>query len=495
MESNSRRYFYRIINVYTLLFLTLFLGYTVGFPTILMKSSDLPCSILWGKAFLENGNFPSPALFTFVDLFGSKINPTWLSDVFLSYFYNLGGYFLLVIITSFLIGLLFTFLLYWMNSQSRYHILHCIVLIPGMIGLTYYLHIGNRIFSFILITLLFYMLEKANKFGLEKTIYLSIFLIFLLWANLHPDFFIGLAVLSVFVLVKLFESFLTRTITKKLLVKYGFFLLLAWGSTLFTPYGFDLWHHIFTYYFSVYATFDRNLASPDFHQPYPYRYLELIILLSLFCAALSTIKLETYKLIIAAMLLVLGLYSAYYLPFFIVAILPVISQTLPSIELVSKLPSSLQSSQFFSPKKSGLGWSLLIFMSTLLLFLAFNPVNNAELAYNKALFPVDAVKYANNKGFCGKQMYNALEWGCFIRYSAGCKVFTTERLAMNNLQILHDYINIRNIEPSYADILKKYDISWVLIPYDSYLSTALMMNEAWYLDYKDAVSAIYVRKQ
>ena len=64
---------------------------------------------------------------------------------------------------------------------------------------------------------------------------------------------------------------------------------------------------------------------------------------------------------------------------------------------------------------------------------------------------------------------------------------------MYGVDIFKEYENVREIKPGLNEILKKYDINWIIFDANSTLSMFLMQRDEWKLIYADKVANIFVK--
>jgi hypothetical protein len=58
---------------------------------------------------------------------------------------------------------------------------------------------------------------------------------------------------------------------------------------------------------------------------------------------------------------------------------------------------------------------------------------------------------------------------------------------------LKEYIKVTKFGPGWEDIIKKYEINWIIFDTDSALSRFLKERDDWKLIYTDKVASIFVR--
>jgi len=64
---------------------------------------------------------------------------------------------------------------------------------------------------------------------------------------------------------------------------------------------------------------------------------------------------------------------------------------------------------------------------------------------------------------------------------------------MYGVDILKEYIKVTGIRPGWDEVLKKYNIKWIIYNANSALSLFLMENDDWTLIYADNVANIFVK--
>jgi len=104
------------------------------------------------------------------------------------------------------------------------------------------------------------------------------------------------------------------------------------------------------------------------------------------------------------------------------------------------------------------------------------------------------VEFAEKNGIKGR-IFNTYHFGGYLIYRGFPKegVFVDGRADMYN-EFLKNYYNVVDIKQEWKDVLKKFDIDWMLITANSSLSVLLLETDEWRLTYADKVANIFVRK-
>ena len=108
--------------------------------------------------------------------------------------------------------------------------------------------------------------------------------------------------------------------------------------------------------------------------------------------------------------------------------------------------------------------------------------------------PVAAVEFLKKENLKGN-MFDNDEFGDYIIYAAWpeYKVFVDGRSDMYGVDIMKEYLKVVSIKPGWEEVLKKYNINWIIYNANSTLSLFLMERDDWKLIYADKVANIFVK--
>lgn len=191
-----------------------------------MIDPDFGWHLKFGEIIIRTHSISKLDLFSYTMSSYHFINHEWLSDLIIAGLYPVFGQVVLSLIFAFLTVL--ALFVQAKNLSKKW--LFFLFFLEG-ISIAPLTWIRPQVFSVlffsILITLLF------NKKYFEKWLFFIPFL-FLIWANLHGGFFLGLVVFGITVLT---ESIENRQLQTKQLIIFIFSIL----ATLVNPYGINLW--------------------------------------------------------------------------------------------------------------------------------------------------------------------------------------------------------------------------------------------------------------
>jgi hypothetical protein len=119
---------------------------------------------------------------------------------------------------------------------------------------------------------------------------------------------------------------------------------------------------------------------------------------------------------------------------------------------------------------------------------------NVDFKFDEKTKPVAAVEFMKKERLQGN-MFDNDEFGDYIIYAAWpeYKVFFDGRSDMYGVDILKEYIKVTAIKPGWDEVLKKYNINWIIYNANSALSLFLVEHADWTLIYADKVANIFVK--
>ena len=190
-----------------------------------------------------------PYVDTFLSVQRPWISDQWFSDVVLYLAYCLGSFnFIFYFITLLLIYFVFIFFPKKVLSKYSNTFISIIVSCYLMLGLRCHYFARPVVFSFMLLISFVYLLElykeKIKNSNKLTKINIVFFVLFLLWANVHPSFFIAFFIWGIFVVEMLVNLFLeykdNLPVLKNESKKYILTSFIIGGATLINPYFFSL---------------------------------------------------------------------------------------------------------------------------------------------------------------------------------------------------------------------------------------------------------------
>ena len=477
------------------LFLGIFLRLSFQAGKSLLDDADTGYHIRVGEFILNTLVVPKSDIFSYTSPPLPWTAHEWLSEVIMALVHKAFGITGVVIFFSFLIAIVYYLLLKTTRTEKRNIILA--TLLVGLAASSSQLHWLARphIFS-LLLTVIWYYLLDAYQYKEKNYLYFLPALMFL-WVNLHGGFMFGFTLLGVYLIGNAAAFLFTRDEEQK---SHGKRLrLLAITSiaylttTVINPSG----YHILLFPFKL--TSDKFLTdsimeylSPNFHGWMPFRYL---LFLTIGILAISKDRLSLIELILIIGVSHMALYSIRHVPLFAIIVTPVL---LRQADLLLERADGAWIA-FFQRRSEGIAridesskghlWPIL----SILLVCSFVSKGKIEYSFDEKIKPVAAVEFLKKESLAGN-MFNHDEFGDYIIYAAWpkYKVFIDGRIDMYRDRI-KEFLQVGNVEPGWEEIIRKYDIKWIIYNANSPLSMFLMQRNDWRLIYADKVANIFVK--
>lgn len=484
------------VNFEELLFLIILSVLIFGVPQFILNSSELGCIISSGNYMINNLTISPPFSAVFTSVSDFYINANWLSDIILAYIFKIGGYQSILVISSVIIAVSFALLYRFMAIKNPNWLVCVVLLVAGLLACTNSIEVNNRLFSFPLILILVYLLDRILKQKeVSQNQYLYLGFLFILWANLNTDFVFGLLIMMIY-LISLFIKFKYNKVDfqSNLFKSFIRLFILSILVCLLNPNGIYLFSSLFSFYLSGLYKVSGYLASPNFHTALSFKIFELFILLLIFLAAFSKYKPSLEKTVLIVVFLFLSLYSAVNIPFFIFVSLPVLAEIINNTDLsfgINFIENLFNKTNYQISYNKPITSIAIVFM-ILIVSLSTNFINTKPLLANQ--FPQRAIDYIKANNIQGR-VFNPYGWGCYISNNLSCRVFIDERLYETTFSTVGDYSTIINIYKNYQETLDKHKIDWVIIPSSRSLSLLLKTNGRWQKVYEDKRSCIYTRNK
>jgi hypothetical protein len=352
-----------------------------------------------------------------------------------------------------------------------------------------YTTVRPQVLSWLMFSLLLYALYGYRAGRIRRLWALP--LLFLVWANLHLSFLVGLAIFGVFVAATAGAQVVARQrirISHLLLVLVG-----SVAAACVNPNGVRLLVYPLSY-LPLQKTLLPALEewkSPDFHSLLFAPFLAAIGLLLI--TGINPKKLDLWSLGLGLLVVALALQSARYVAVFGVAFVPI-----AGLAMRERWPWAIaQTAESPTPARAALHWALLA-AAIGVFALTFRPAAWSQFQGEPRTagqgVPVDAVNLIQ-KQFPNAHVFNQYEWGGYLIYRLWPqqRPFIDGRGEMFPPAFLAEYLNTYAVKPGWEGTLDRYGVDLVLIRSDSPLAGALETNPRWRLVHQDELATIYTR--
>ncbi len=453
---------------------------------------DLGWHLKYGQQIIEQQRFPR------VDTFSSTMSTYawadsyWLSEVFIYGLFKFGGYVLLSLVFALIaasaVALVFTGFTvereaidYWEKIKLTSLTFTAVLLITPFVG------IRPQTISLLFFSMTLLLLRNRR--------YRFLPLLFLLWANFHAGFVLGLAIVWLSWLGTLVDQVIGSTnkswtkLPSYLITRLPFYPALCTLVTLFNPYGLSLWRTIINDAGSLeikqqIAEWQPTVLRSDLGLIYFVILFTVLILLGRNFRKESFFNLAS--LLIFAFL---SLASIRHIPLFAVLAVPFASRSLPSIH-----GRSLKYLYYWL-LFTFLGVALISFGYFLKPLLLGQWANRSTLGYGN--YPSGALIYLKTQppGGIGLNTYG---WGGYLLWNLpGFKSFIDGRMPgwayPNEPSFFSEYVKAVDLKPGWREVLDKYSVRWVVLEKTVPLAQALAALPGWHKVYEDDLAVVIRR--
>lgn len=340
--------------------------------------------------------------------------------------------------------------------------------------------IGQRpqAFSVLGISILLYLLTKKKQ---TKGFIWQVFLLFLIWTNLHGGVILGLAIFILWWLQAIFFKS-----SRKHLLTLSLALGISFIATLINPYTYKIftftWGMVTNQVSFTYNTDWVPLLSPLLGSSS--LFLRLAIFVTSAVAIIDNPKFR-YLRIISLLILLLSFKSIRFLVPLLVVVSPLILQTF------SKALGNISHYKFFT-----------ILPTILIGILLFNPlVNkkdllcsiNEECYGNISQMPYSAVKYLRDENINGN-IFDFYTWGGYLSWQLpDSKVFIDGRMDnffVSGESFLSEFVYIHQMKEGWYEKLISYHTDLVLIPTEWTKHQEYLQKFGWEVLVEDELSIL-----
>ena len=447
-----------------------------------------------GQLIVQTHTIPHFDPFSFTNNGKPWVAHEWLSEVFMYSLYRIGGYGLLIFVFSIVICGAFI-LAYLRSPQESKPYIAGFTLFLGALATAPTWGVRPQMISLLLTSLFLFVLDRFRNTG--KFIYIfPLPIITLVWVNLHAGYFLGLAIISIYIAGDLFDLIkneLQKTEGSAISnLKSPLILSAVLGVSVLTaianPNGFNILLYPFqTLNSPAMQQFIQEWFSPDFHllewQPLALFFLALIGL-----GMLSRKSISPTKILLTLCFGYAALRSMRNVPLFAVVAIPILAEQVGSLVKIRpeiKTPSRL------------LKWMIPIMLFCIVSVIGFRfvQVTQGQSLSEAENFPKAAVDWIEKNQPKGN-LFNSYGWGGYLiwRLYPQYPVYIDGRADVYGDKFIFTYLDVYRAQTEWEQVLDAQFVQLVLVESESGLASALRQSGDWVISYEDQISIIFERK-
>ncbi len=448
---------------------------------------DLWWHLRTGQWILETGRIPHVDPFSFTRAGHAWVSHEWLSEVIFYEIWSHLGFGGLIIFSAVITTAGFLLLYfrcgcipYWAAAATS---LGALASAPAW-------GVRPQMFTFALVSLLLWLLERGEH---RPWILLVIPPMFLLWLNLHAGLALGPVLMVAYAVGLLVEVALGTSpwcLVGPSVLRIFSLILVCLALVPLNPRGVQLYRYPFdTLLSSSMRSFIVEWFSADFHQARftPYLLVWLVLLAVLAGGMNRPAARVLLPLILTAGL---SLDAVRHIPIFVLLAVPVIAtgvagifgpraDTLPSRRTTSIPPTFIVVAVVLMAGFAVTRWAVLI---------------RNQAAATAQAFPEKAVAVLK-AGNYGDRLFAYYDWGGYaiLKLYPKYRVFVDGRADLYGDHLLHQFETAAQVRSGWQEVVDGWKLRVVLVPRNSALAQALMLDPGWHLQYLDSQAALLVR--
>jgi len=490
-------------------------------PNFVFTDGSTGWHIVTGRYIVEKLTIPVTDIFSYTFPNAPWVSYEWLADMIMYLPVQIADLNGLAVAVSSAIALLFL-LLYKRCRRTGCHFVVAVILTMfGALASSVSWLARPHIFTFFAVFAFAGLLEshrRGNTSGARLTALLAA--IVALWANLHPAFLVGFAMIGIYLLSDLAcLAVLVQSDdanNRKRRIRWlGLALVAGFAATIINPYGPRLWSYILQYLKGVRVLAHTDeYSSPIFHGAIQSTALEVVLCMFVLGLVVSRRRPSLPQLSISLLFAGMALASVRHIPLFVIVTLPVIAELFANASLLSaREQGQMEPAQWW--QKLQASWNemgetvdemeslcrLHLLPIGAVLILAIAGINGGKLlgipllesGFDPERFPTRTLECIREHHLKPETGFNMDNWGGYISYKLGIPVFIDDRADFYGESFYLDYGTVSTVSPGWRDVLDKYKIEWVLFPANSRLASSLSEEPDWKLLCEDKASLLLVR--
>ena len=479
------------------LFLMAALAYAFGLvPTV---DPDMGWHLGTGAWILKHG-IPITDPFSFTARGHFWTAHECLSEVIMRLLYGVGGYPALMIFFALLGVVVFGFIY---ASCPRRPYLAAMLAFIAILASRFLWGARPQIFNILMMSAFLFLIQGVRMRRLHWKFLYARPLLIMLWVNLHSGYLLGIVVMVAFLTGDLFQAYVLRseegTLGEKGLAHLSGVILLCVAAACVNPAGYK----ILLYPFGTLSSRMMQLVilewqTPTFHH---WNYWPFLAIMSLGSALflLFPPKRNISDFLIYAGSMAMGLSARRHIPFFAIAAIPIIAQTVCDGFPVPAWGERWRDSVLKGPRRTAryvLNALLAVWIMTGIFSWTEFRLKQNPVAMEGS-FPVKAVRFMKDHGgISSLKIYNEYVWGGYLIWK-DMPIFIDGRADLYGDQFFSDYLSAHDMRGGVIPItryLNSYAVDGILVPPGGPLGSAFLTNPEWQLVYRDSTAVLFLRK-
>lgn len=446
-----------------------------------------------GITMLERGQLLTQDIFSHTATGIPWTAHEWLSEIIMAGIHQLAGL-QGVVLFYFLVASLSFWLLFRITRRLTSDWLALLWVSTAFAFCMTHLLARPHVFSWLFGILTLDLLLRANRCRYFLPFIIAV------WANLHGGFILGLVLQGIFIAGTILDAISKGGIRcwRNALHDQKQAFLILFLSLVFSginPFGYHLLIFPFLVTKKVFTTGIGEWLAPNMQKEIFFRFYLLAII---FLTSLPRVKIDWTNRLLLIFWVNASLAHGRYISMAAIFLVPLLSQIGNQVQVPFSFKQKNQASpgMRLSPYSGlialGIVFSVMLLASTPLSPL--RPYMASIISVGPKSHPLAAVEYLKSSSLSGN-MFNKYGWGGYLIYALQPRqpVFIDGRADMYGEDIFSEYRKVVALEKESMEILKKYDVNWVIFPQDTPLIRYLLTTGGWQEVYRDEEASVLLR--
>lgn len=491
-------------------------------PDLVLSDGSTGWHLVTGQYIIENLRIPHRDLISYTFPTKPWVPYEWLFDVVAALLVKFGGLKLLALAAAAAIAGLFLALYEDMRRTGCYWLIALTLTVIGALACLPHWLARPHLFTLFGVYMVSRTLEAfhCNRLTAPRTI-VTLGLTTLVWSNAHPGFLFGFAIMMIYLASEAVSAVvLSKGDEARSAASRAATLLAAaavmTGVALGNLNGLALYSYIANYLRQTSVLrLMTEVQPPTFQGQFYSTSLELLF--ASLAVGLATSRRRPWlgQLLVMLAFAHLALAHVYTVELFVVVSLPVIAGLFAESDLSALTGSSRPGhTAWLTPLARG--WqdaaerfnavesrcTMHLAPITVVAVLAISCIAAGRIPGVRPLVasqfspktkPTATLDFIERARLPWNRGFNLDNWGGYIRYRAGQRVFIDDRLDFYGQEFYLRYMQMINAQAEWRRLLDDYHIQWVLTPKDTLLAARLAKEPDWQLKAQDPAAYLFVR--
>lgn len=503
------------------IFLVLLFLLLARLPNFVFADASTGWHLVTGQYIIDHLRVPHRDLISYTFPDKPWVTYEWLFDVVAALLVRAGGLPLLAVVIASAIALLFALLYRDARLTGlRFHAALIVTLVGAAASSVHWLA-RPEIFTFFGVCIFARYLEALHRNRVSLTKAAAVLgATMLVWANAHPAFILGLGMILIYVIAEALAALAGRVPPGQEprsalapVIAFSGVAFVAAAASLINPNGASLYPYIAALLRATAVRYGfAEWLSPVFHGDAYAVSLELLFAIVAVGLAASRRRLWLGQLLVLLAFAHFALEARRNVPLLVIVAVPAAAALLAEFDaetligvagragsLAARAPSRwTRLTETFDSMERRCTMHIAPIAAVIVLAASCVAANlrgvpaPVSSGFDPTQVPTTALAEITRTGLPWNRGFAMDNWGGYIRYETGHRVFIDDRPDFYGTAFYERYIETIAARPQWNKLLDDYGIEWVLVPKNVPL-VVVLRQAGWRLDAEDRAAYLFVR--